>query len=545
MKTKSMLVWGALALGLTVWGCSCEGTNNVDNGDAGTQLDGGGGLQCLNEGVSCSRTSGAQCCTGVCGADGKCPTGGTQCVAAGSQCSSSAQCCTNSCVNGTCSNTACLDVGGSCTSGAQCCTQVCGADGKCGELAGGTSTTKVTGQACTSATECASKNCQNGVCTLSYSCHAYGDVCLQDLDCCNGRCGATVAGQPGRCELQPTGATSCTQDGNPCTDGNQCCTRTCADLGYGAKVCVPAGGCRSTGNACDDNTDCCGGMPGDQSAVTCRTTGQCDNGQGCAPAGNICGSAVYPDGGAVPIPAENNCCMLGGGQSSKLCKLDSAGLPRCWGGTVTTQCPSGFTGQAGCCIDSGQQCQFSDQCCNGGLCLPGADGISRCSAGAVCLGQGAVCTPGADAGASACCAGTVCRLAGEFGYACQLPLTGGGTDGGTPDAGPTCKPNDQACTGAGDCCSGVCTSGKCAAAATCSPESAACTAGSDCCTGLGCVITGGQTTGTCQKATCSSSGQTCTAGSNSCCSGLSCIDPKSGGACSTSSGSCACQVVFQ
>jgi 3-oxoacyl-[acyl-carrier protein] reductase len=33
---------------------------------------------------------------------------------------------------------------------------------------------------------------------------------------------------------------------------------------------------------------------------------------------------------------------------------------------ASTQCPTGYTGQAPCCIQVGNPCQFSDQCCDGG-----------------------------------------------------------------------------------------------------------------------------------------------------------------------------------
>lgn len=48
-----------------------------------------------------------------------------------------------------------------------------------------------------------------------------------------------------------------------------------------------------------------------------------------------------------------NCC---GGQDA--CKLDRSGIPRCFG-VQTNNCPNGFTGEAGCCIASGDVCQLA------------------------------------------------------------------------------------------------------------------------------------------------------------------------------------------
>ena len=76
---------------------------------------------------------------------------------------------------------------------------------------------------------------------------------------------------------------------------------------------------------------------------------RCDNGQSCNPVGNICGAPVLLDGGS--INASQNCCD----GMRQVCKLDSSGIPRCFGG-VTVMCPTGYTGVAPCCIAMGQAC---------------------------------------------------------------------------------------------------------------------------------------------------------------------------------------------
>src|SRR5438067_8302124 len=101
---------------------------------------------------------------------------------------------------------------------------------------------------------------------------------------------------------------------------------------------------------------------------------RCDMGSGCESVGNICGANVLRDGGKVN--AQQDCCD--GHQA--VCKLDSSGIPRCYGGG-TTACPIGYTGAAGCCIAAGQTCQLKDQCCGGLPCVPGPGG------GLICQGQ--------------------------------------------------------------------------------------------------------------------------------------------------------------
>ncbi|MDQ3264336.1 MAG: hypothetical protein M3Y59_11840 [Myxococcota bacterium] len=106
---------------------------------------------------------------------------------------------------------------------------------------------------------------------------------------------------------------------------------------------------------------------------------------------------------------------------------------------------------------------------------------------------------------------------------------GGGTDSGTPDAGPDpvrdggelittdgggqCVVNGAVCTPDGDpaCCSGYCNGTTCQAAIFCAPAAAACTANTQCCTGS-CV------SGECTEDRCNNLGQQCSIGAD-CCSG--------------------------
>jgi hypothetical protein len=548
-QPNRLLMLSALAIAFSIVGCDCGGDDPkppVEEPDGGTTPDGGPGnipdggpgSQCLPQGNACSQTSGAQCCTGICGQDGRCPAPNELCKSPNEVCQSGGECCTNICQNGRCASNLCRDVGQACTGAEECCTKTC-TNGRCAEIPGSASSCRVLGQVCAADAECCSTNCQGGLCTRAYTCKAYGDVCLTDAECCGKSCSSPDGVTAGRCEfVTGGGGGGCRQDGNPCSDGSTCCSRTCVDLGYGATVCQPVSGCKLTGNACNAANDCCGGGSNPNGSVMC-SDGRCDNGQSCNGVGNICGSGRLPDGGTTDINASQNCCD----GRKDVCKVDSSGVPRCFGGG-SGQCPTGYTGTAPCCINDGQNCQFSDQCCGDALCLPNGNGGLTCQR-PTCSPLGSSCVRG-DGGASACCSGTSCLPVDELNYACQQPRppTNGpdaGT-GGTPDAGPTCKANETSCSSPSQCCSGICTGGVCKPPALCQPQNGACTSGADCCQGLRCDVPTGSTTGTCQPgATCSASGQACSP-TVGCCSGLSC-ETAAGAAC-TGSEPCVCTVII-
>jgi hypothetical protein len=259
--------------------------------------------------------------------------------------------------------------------------------------------------------------------------------------------------------------------------------------------------------------------------------GRCDNGQSCNGVGNICGAPVLPDGGS--INASQNCCD----GMKDVCKLDSSGIPRCFGGS-SGQCPTGYTGEAGCCIAAGDVCQFRDQCCNGALCLPGDGGVLRCQTPS-CVPLGATCTTDANCCGALCLEG-VCRPFEEGGGGGD----GGVVDGGSttlPDGGSTlCHPNGQACAFSADCCSQICTNGTCGTPVVCQGLGALCTSSSDCCSGATCAIPAGAEFGVCQASMCVNSGQTCAAGGTPCCAGLACLDVNYGTCGAT--GACTCTV---
>jgi hypothetical protein len=518
-------------------GAVAGGTGGAGGGN--TLADGG---VCTPAGQPCDGMtaccSGGTCVNGLCRAPMFCSQPGVACT-------SPTECCSGRCTGNVCASATCTATGSTCMTGADCCSGLC--NGVCQPLPG--ATCGVLGESCDAGAGCCSSLCRGGRCERAYSCQPNDDVCRSNSECCGLRCSANNDGGVGRCLfITGGGGGSCLQEGNPCSGGSNCCSRTCFDPGTGATVCLPAGGCRLTGTWCGNNDECCGGGVNPNGTVVCRN-GRCDNGMSCNGVGNICGRANLPDGGSIMINASMNCC---GGDDA--CKLDRSGIPRCFGGPAADAgaCPSGYTGQAPCCISTGNVCQFRDQCCNGQLCLPGDGGVLRCQ-GLSCLGAGAACAT--DGGTAACCAGTQCIQG-----ACRPPppppvdagvvdagvLPDGGVvtvDAGVVDAGVLCTANGGTCQFSVQCCSMTCTNGTCGPAIVCQPLGGACRAAADCCAGTTCQIPAGQQTGTCSASTCVQQGQTCTAGGLSCCTNLACVDqnflPCSG------TGSCSCRFGIQ
>jgi len=540
LRSRAFLLIAAFGTALSFGACDCNGSASrgdplADGGtDGGPLADGGGGPpsdggtdgggpSCVAEGAAC--VSGRPCCTGSC--DGTVCSSTPFCKVNGDSCSNGTECCLNNCNNGTCSDKVCSDVGTPCSAPGDCCTGTCTA-GQCASLPGGSC--KVLGQACANGSDCCSTNCQGGACAKAYYCQATSDICRANDECCGHVCSANNDGGVGRCiAVTGGGGGGCIQEGNPCSDGSNCCSRICFDPGSGATVCLPAEGCRLTGTWCPDTQSCCGGGTNPNGSVTCND-GRCDHGNACNPVGNICGANVLPDGGHINAPQD--CCdNAPTGPGKDVCKLDSSGIPRCFGGG-SAQCPTGYTGDAGCCIAAGQQCQFKDQCCGGAPCVPGADGGLVCTVNS-CTSVGSTCTT-----TSECCAGTECRATSEVNKACQ-PIVK--PDAGAPDAG-LCQSNGTACTSAGQCCSQRCIGGTCLAPGACQPQGAVCTTTADCCSGYSCSVPAGATSGTCQASACAGGGQPCVMDSN-CCNGLVCLDPNSYSCTGTTD--CTCKTLLQ
>lgn len=434
----------------------------------------------------------------------------------------------------------CKLAGAICLGNGECCTTYCDGTGHCSTVVPGAGTCKVTGQACSpNGTDpingCCSWNCAVALCAPATTCQVEGDVCHQDIDCCGMCCSADgancgAAGGTGRCmSLHVPGAPNCQQSGTPCSGGSNCCSNACTDMGSGVKICQPASGCRIASEWCTSVNQCCNindqVPPNKQvecSVPTGSTTGICTAPPACNPPGDPCG-----------VTFTENCCNGG----SLVCKYDSTGLKRCYGGCPNdncSTCPTGYDpDDPACCIAAGGVCQFKDQCCNGLPCLPDPlDGKLKCTA-PTCKPPG---TPCSGAGDTSCCEGS-CQSIEGGGYICL-------TAPPPPDGGPTCKANDLACTSGGECCSTYCLAAgdggfTCQPPPLCQPQDGICLTNADCCSGLSCSIPAGQTSGLCKPgATCPAAGQTCSP-TQACCPGLLCTDKGTSTLC-TGTGICVC-----
>jgi hypothetical protein len=320
-------------------------------------------------------------------------------------------CCSLSCIAGECAEgPLCAVIGGDCTGNGDCCSNVCTAD-KCESAGDGC---VPLGEICTGTdSSCCSGNCADidGTfrCILTSVCRGEGDLCDEDGDCCSGVC------KDGHC---PTIA-ECQTVGEPCTGFHECCSGVCADPGTGTMVCQYPSGCRSIGEVCLTEDDCCGGIcnpVGDTGLKRCEKPAN----PGCLPEGEVCGGSAFGN--------SYNCCPSGPDGGSQLCLPTDIGITRCYG-----------VGTSEACLQDGEPCTFSDECC-GGFCLPNQDGDLVC--GSDCVPKDGVCTTHAD-----CCDDMICE---------------DGVDG------PTCQDNPYGCVPIGgdcqvheDCCSGYCIEGAC------------------------------------------------------------------------------------
>jgi hypothetical protein len=465
---KRILVATAVIFGMGAFqACSCNNSgmgDGGDNGDGGATEDlsgtvmpsGDGG--CTASGQAC--VSSGSCCSGSCN--------GKVCVAAmcgadGAACKLATDCCKLNCdTNGTCSTTQCISDGQACTAGgAACCSTQC-VSGKCMPLS---TTCKTAGNTCGGDAECCGKVCTGGICaspsSVSY-CTQPGDICFFDNDCCTGVCVGGGMGKAGTCATITTG---CEVDGTVCNGCTGCCSSFCAPFGISTtKICQPASGCHVTGDLCHVNSDCCGGdptqigtIPG-AGLIKCipvtgfPSIGVCtDPNPANCPSGQSCGSACVPEGdichfkgngGCSSNSIRNDCCGAMGNKGQ--CKLDSLGVPRCYG--LTT------------CVMAGGSCASSADCCNNLPCVPDSMGHLHC--GAMCVMQNGVCTTTAD-----CCTGLTCivppgSLQGTCTNPTQPPPDGGVADlAGVDLAGsdlaqppPMCALYGQSCTTTTGCC---------------------------------------------------------------------------------------------
>ncbi|GAC1394562.1 MAG: hypothetical protein NVSMB47_03730 [Polyangiales bacterium] len=423
--------------------CACDPT-----ADAACTSGDGGGDSASGDGIS--KLDGAP-------TDGpKSPPG--KCSPSGASCAVGTDCCNLNCTPGkTCgAATTCTADGAACTAAADCCGGNC-TGGSCVPLS---TTCKTAGNPCAAGGDCCSGLCTGGTCDIHSSfCFQIGDACTTGSACCSGICNIAAGATLGSCGLPPTGPSFCSGvDGTKCGACTDCCSRVCAPYGpSGVSICQPAEGCHVTGDLCTKDGDCCGaagtGLPGD-GHVTCDKSGDpagligiCRNPMACNPEGAVC---HYKSAAVCGTSAARADCCGALGSKGGACIPDKFGVPRCYGGEP--------------CHKAGETCADSYGCCDGTPCVPGPDGVLRCSASA-CVPAAGPCTVDAD-----CCVGASCsRPIGSTSGTCtptspppppppadagpDAPPTDAVVDETTPP--PTCALYGQSCATDGDCCSGV------------------------------------------------------------------------------------------
>jgi hypothetical protein len=298
-----------------------------------------------------------------------------------------------------------------------------------------------------------------------------------------------------------------------------------------------------TGDYCDGVTSCCGGsadaMRPDGYTISCDVGDyRCTNGTACNPPGNTCGDS-----------SSWNCCD----GKKDVCKFDSNGVKRCFGGCPNddcSQCPTGYDANDPlCCIEAAPDpssattanvCQFRDQCCGGAPCVPDENGVLHCIAPTnTCAQNGDACS---GPGSLECCAPMTCLPVADgfqcgadtsscvpVGEQCSAAPAGCCTDLCVDGTCVACVPNGESCSGmtGAQCCSGICDPGTQKCASACQQAGGTCTNNLDCCAGIVCNIPLGATSGTCgSQQMCSQPGQPCS-DAIPCCADAYC-DPEAG-----------------
>jgi hypothetical protein len=343
-------------------------------------------------------------------------------AAFGLGCSSASQCPTGNCVNGVCCDTACN--GG------------CGACNLAGSL--GTCTALSNGTACRAAA---------GTCDVAESCNGSSLNCPADAfksasTVCRtaaGECdvGENCSGTSAACptDAKKPNGTTCTDDGNVCT------TDTCN--GSAATCQHPAGNagtvCRASAGVCDLAESCTG------TSSTCPTDAFVPSTTVCRAALGVCDVAESCTGSSAACPADalasaTTVCRLAAGE----CDI----AENCTG--ASTACPADALRPGGSvCGDDGKPCTF-DRCngvavtCehlagNGGaICRPPA---GACDALEVCDGSSTECPADAFLPPSTTCRGATgsCDIAESCtGSSAACPADAHGPNGVICDDGNAC-----------------------------------------------------------------------------------------------------------
>ncbi|MBX3274035.1 MAG: hypothetical protein KF729_27465 [Sandaracinaceae bacterium] len=466
---------------------------------------------CGEVGQACC-ASGARCVTGAsCGDDGACcanPGGGAAC-------GDPSDCCgENDCVGGKC----CALQMGSCRSSADCCTDLLCADGLClrpFEECGREGQACCAGDACRSGLECAGGRCEPcgadgqrcclppSECTGALSCRegrcgAPDPTCGGDgQPCCEGtRCEGTLTCASGRCAPPATACAyldcaECTRhypcgwcDGVGCREGTSSgpsgasCASSWAWLGSQ---------CPGAPDPCASSTDCASCTARAGCGYCGDGAGACRSGTGAGPSAGTCGDWSWVSsecGGAGTCARHTTCDACTGEYPCGFCGATGACTEGSASGPDSGSCPSwawlrsecvapdpcaAETACGACTARSGCGWCESDRTCRGGTaggpttgsCGDWDFGASSCTCSMV---QGS-CTTASD-----CCGGLSCRQGVTFGVRCcaeaTQPCAVGGDCCGYMDCNATtrqctCRTAGRGCLENADCCSRVCSAGRC------------------------------------------------------------------------------------
>ncbi|TNF22460.1 MAG: hypothetical protein EP329_28565 [Deltaproteobacteria bacterium] len=250
-----------------------------------------------------------------------------------------------------------------------------------------------------------------GACALSSGGAAFGEPCVDDVDCASGLCIAE----------HDDGGASTGWVGGVCTES--CAAGTCASGGACVRLddvllCVPA---------CAAATDCGDGLVCNTTAAAClpdcRLGWACGDGFACAADTGVCAleNTVAATLGE-PCDADSNC-------ASGVCAAayDADGLTGWSDGMCIAPCGSADCGDA-------SECVVLDAAA---WCVPACDALTACRSGYVCEPELGACLPD-------------CRLGWECGAALACDATTG-----TCEPAPL-SPVGSACTAGADCATGIC-----------------------------------------------------------------------------------------
>lgn len=327
----------------------------------------------------------------------------------GASCTSAAQCASNFCVDGVCCNSACN--AGVCDA----CSVAAGAtqDGTCGLLTGPTCDD---GNACTQTDTCQVGVCSGAnpvVCPMADACHDVG-VC----DAMTGMCSSPA---------KPDGAIC--DDGNACTVNDSCNAGSC--MAGMQMACVALDECHDAG-LCDSATGMCSN-PAKPNGTTCSDGNACTINDRCI--AGTCNS-----GGAMPCAALDQCHIAGVCDST----TGACSNPEKPEGTICDDgnlCTVKDNCIAGACIaGAATTCSALDECHDAGLCDSATGACSNpikpngsmCSKGQ-CL-DGA-CIPVSSSSSSSGSSTSSSSSSGAGGNGASGGMAGAGGSGGMGGAG--------------------------------------------------------------------------------------------------------------